>query len=298
MTVNARIRQGGLAVALAATLVTAVSQLSFAQDAGTDVVARVNGAPITQADLGMAAQEFRDQLARIPAEQRREELINHLVEIKLAARAAESAGLDKDPAAAERIQAARDRALHVEYVRANVVAPITDEAVHKRFDEELAKFVPGNQYHASHILVETEDEAKAIIADLDKGGDFAAIAKEKSKDPGSKDAGGDLGFFDPAQMVKPFSDAVIALPVGTYTKEPVQSQFGWHVIKVVETRKEEPPTFEARAPALRNEMFAELFDATMKKLREDAKVEIVEPTPAPGPAAPPAAPATPAAPAK
>ena len=153
-------------------------------------------------------------------------------------------GLDKIPEVQSRLQTVRDRTLQLEYVRAKILNAITDEALHKRYDEVMKYFVPADQYQAAHILVKTEDEAKAIIADLDKGGDFAAIAKEKSLDPGSAAKGGELGFFDPQQMVKPFDDAVIAMTVGTYTKTPVQSQFGWHVIKLEAKRKAPAPTFD------------------------------------------------------
>ena len=94
-----------------------------------------------------------------------------------------------------RLQTVRDRTPAAEYVRAKVLDAVTDEALQKRYDEEMKGFAPADQYQAAHILVKTEDEAKAIIADLDKGGDFATIAKEKSQDPGSGAKGGDLGFF-------------------------------------------------------------------------------------------------------
>jgi peptidyl-prolyl cis-trans isomerase C len=274
MTFSQTIRRGTAALALAATF--AAAPPAFAEDPSPDtVVARVDGAPITEGDVTIAATDFRDQMAQVPAEQRRGQLIELLVEIKLAAKAAESLGLDKDPTTVKRLQQARDRALRVEFIRAKVLGPVTEEAMHKRFDEEVAKFKPADQYSASHILVKTEDEAKAVIADLDKGGDFAAIAKEKSLDPGSKDSGGDLGFFAEGQMVKPFEDAVKALEVGKYTETPVQTQFGWHVIKLDGKRKEPAPTFEDQAADIHNAMVQELFVSTMDDLRSKAKVEIV-----------------------
>lgn len=295
MTVKARIRHGGAAAALAALLAfTALPQPSFAEDPAPDtVVAKVDGMDITEADLSQAALDFRDQIAQLPEAQRRSQLIQHLIDTKLSARAAEAAGLDKLPEVARRLQTVRDRTLQLEFVRANVLSSITDEALHQRYDEAMKSFTPSDQYQAAHILVKTEDEAKAIIAELDKGGDFAAIAKEKSLDPGSAAKGGDLGFFDPQQMVKPFSDAVKAMTVGTYTKTPVQSQFGWHVIKLEATRKTPAPTFEQVAPQLRQQMVSEAFAAAMQDLRAKAKIEIVQ---AAQPA--PANPAKPAAPAK
>ena len=137
----------------------------------------------------------RAAAAQIPPEQQRSALIDVLIDIRLVAKAAETAGLDKSKDVAPKLAFARDQTLRSEYLSAKVVAGVTDDAVKKRFDEEIAKFVPADEVHARHILVKTEDEAKAIIADLDKGGDFATIAKEKSLDPGSGPQGGDLGFI-------------------------------------------------------------------------------------------------------
>ena len=294
MTVTARLRHCGAATALVALVaLAALPQPSFAAEpAGDSVVARVDGADITEADLAQAELDFRDQIAQMPADQRRSQLIQHLIDTKLSAAAAVAEGLDKDPLVQRRLQTVRERTLQLEYVRAKVLSAVTDEALHARYDEATKSFVPSDQYQASHILVKTEDEAKAIIAELDKGGDFAAIAKEKSLDPGSAAKGGDLGFFDAEQMVKPFGDAVKAMKVGTYTETPVQSQFGWHVIKLVATRKSSPPTFDSVSQQLRQQMIAELFSKAMQDLRGKAKIDIIQ-----GPA-PEAAPAAPAAPAK
>ncbi len=287
MTVKARIRHGGAAVALAGLLaLVALPQPGFAEDPAPDtVVARVNGADITEADLSQAALDFRQQIAQLPEAMRRAQLIQHLIDTKLSAAAAEAEGLDKAPEVQRRLQTVRDRTLQLEYVRAKVLAQVTDAALHKRFDELVKSFVPTDQYQAAHILVKTEDEAKAVIADLDKGGDFAAIAKEKSLDTGSAAKGGDLGFFDPKQMVKPFADAVAAMEVGTHSKTPVQSQYGWHVIKLEAKRKQPPPTYDQVAKQLRQQMIAELFSTAMQDLRAKAKIEIIEAA-APAPAAP------------
>lgn len=288
MTVNASIRHGGFAVALFAALACAPIMSAHAEDAapGSAVVATVNGEAITEADLANAARDFRDQLAQLPPTAWRERLLDLLIEIKLSARAAEDMKLDQDPAVVQRLKDARDRALRLEFLREKVFVPITEEAIRARFDKEIADFKPGTEYEASHILVKDEDEAKAIIAELDKGGDFAAIAKEKSIDPGTKDKGGDLGFFSPEKMVKPFADAVKGTPVGTYTKTPVQSQYGWHVIKIVATRPQEAPTYDERGPAIRDQMVEEFYTAALNALHEKAKIEIVKPAPPAGGAAP------------
>jgi peptidyl-prolyl cis-trans isomerase C len=283
----------GLAVAAATSLAIVPA---LADDAPTNkVVATINGAPITEGDLGIVAQEFGDQLQRIPPDKQRSALIDVLIDIRLLAKAAETAGLDKDKDVAEKLAFARDRTLRNEYLKSKVVANVTEDAAKKRFGVEVAKFVPSDEIHVLHILVKTEDEAKAVIADLDKGGDFAKIAKEKSLDPGSGPQGGDLGFLGRGKTVKPFEDAAFALGTGTYTKSPVQSEYGWHVIKVTEKRKEPAPTYEAEADRIRQELVRETMTNEIQTLRAAAKIDIVAEAPPP-PAAP--APSDQAAPAK
>ena len=283
----------GLAVAAAASLALVPA---FAEDAAPDkVVATINGTPITEGDLGIAAQEFGEQLQRIPPNQQRTALIQVLIDIRLLAKAAETAGLDKDKGVAGKLVFAHDTTLRSEYLRSRVAASVTDDAAKKRFAEETAKFVPSDEIHVLHILVKTEDEAKAVIADLDKGGDFAAIAKEKSLDPGSGPQGGDLGFIGRGKTVKPFEDAAFALDAGAYTKAPVQSEYGWHVIKVTEKRKEPAPTFDAEADRIKQELAQETMKNEIASLRAAAKIDIVPQAapaaPAPGDQAAPAKPA-------
>jgi len=283
----------GLAVAAAASLALVPA---FAEDAAPDkVVATINGTPITEGDLGIAAQEFGDQLQRIPPNQQRTALIQVLIDIRLLAKAAETAGLDKDKDVAGKLAFAHDTTLRSEYLKSKVTASVTDDAAKKRFDEEIAKFVPSDEIHVLHILVKTEDEAKAVIADLEKGGDFAAIAKEKSLDPGSGPQGGDLGFIGRGKTVKPFEDAAFALDAGAYTKAPVQSEYGWHVIKVTEKRKEPAPTFDAEADRIKQELAQETMKNEIASLRAAAKIDIVPQAapaaPAPGDQAAPAKPA-------
>ena len=283
----------GLAVAAAASLALVPA---FAEDAAPDkVVATINGTPITEGDLGIAAQEFGEQLQRIPPNQQRTALIQVLIDIRLLAKAAETAGLDKDKGVAGKLAFAHDTTLRSEYLKSKVTASVTDAAAKKRFDEEIAKFVPSDEIHVLHILVKTEDEAKAVIADLDKGGDFAVIAKEKSLDPGSGPQGGDLGFIGRGKTVKPFEDAAFALDAGAYTKAPVQSEYGWHVIKVTEKRKEPAPTFDAEADRIKQELAQETMKNEIASLRAAAKIDIVPQAapaaPAPGDQAAPAKPA-------
>lgn len=151
-------------------------------------------------------------------------------------------------------------------------AAVTDAAVQALFDEKYAHAEPGKEYSAAHILVATEDEAKAIKAELDGGADFAAIAKEKSTDRGSAAAGGDLGWFGVGMMVKPFEDAVIAMKKGEVSA-PVQSQFGWHIIKLNDERTAAKPTIEDVRAELEGDLQGRAVEAKVTELTGAAKVE-------------------------
>ena len=137
----------------------------------------------------------------------------------------------------------------------------------------MANTPPVNEVHARHILVKTKEEATAIIKQLDGGAKFEDIAKEKSSD-GSAAQGGDLGWFGPGQMVPEFEKAAFALEVGAYTKEPVQTQFGWHVIKVEDKRAQQPPAFEQVKDQIRSALLRDKYFALVKSARDAAKVEI------------------------
>ena len=244
------------------------------------VVATVDGEAITEADLALAAQEFQETLMQLPSEQRMSGLINGIIDIRLMARAAEAAGLDKEPEAARRIAFINDRALRAEYLRANVFDAISDEEVKALYDEQVAAFEPAEELRASHILVDAEEKAKELIAALDGGADFAELANANSTDLGSGANGGDLDFFGRGRMVPVFEEAAFALEPGAYTKTPVQSEFGWHIILVTEKHMSAPPTLEQMTPTLREEIAKQRFIAALDKLRADATIEIVEPEPA------------------
>ena len=259
------------------SLVFAAIAPAVAQD-GDQIVARVNGEAITEADLALAAQDFRDTLGQLPPDQRVMALINGIIDIRLMARAAEAEGLDETDEGARRLAFVRDRALRTEYLRERVFDGITDEAVQALYDEQVQEFEPQEEIRASHILVETEEEARALIAQLDDGADFAELAKTNSLDLGSGAAGGDLDFFGRGRMVPPFEEAAFALEVGAYTAEPVQSNFGWHIIAVTDTRMSSPPPIGQLRGQLEDELARQLFLAALDRLREGAEIEFVAPT--------------------
>ena len=236
------------------------------------VVATVNGSEITEEML----QVFAAQLSRNPGAQpvSRDDALNQLVNIELVTQDAEKHNIDKRPNVIKQLEWQR-RSLLVgvsmrEYVTTH---PVTDAELKKLYDERM-KNHDGNEYKASHILVDNEADAKAIIAELDKGADFAKLATDKSKDPSGKQNGGDLGWFSPDQMVKPFAEAVAKMKKGEITKKPVETQFGWHVIRKDDSRKVEPPSFESVKEQLQAHAQNQRVEAYLEELRKDAKIDI------------------------
>jgi peptidyl-prolyl cis-trans isomerase C len=238
------------------------------------VVATVNGEKLTEADLGLAEGELSQQFSQLPPEQRRAAALSAAIEIRVMAAQAVATGLDKDPEFQRRMAFLQQRALHGEMVEKGVVDKVTDAEVRARYDQEIANTPPANEVHARHILVKTKEEAEAIIKQLDGGADFQKLANEHTSDPSGKTNGGDLGWFGPGQMVPEFDKAVLALEVGKYTKEPVQSQFGWHVIKLEDKRAKQPPAFEEVKDQAKQAVIRDKYFALVKQLRGAAKVEI------------------------
>lgn len=259
-------------------LVFAAPAVVFAQDAAPNlaVVAIVNGSPITENDLEMAQGDLGPQFAQLPEEQKRAAALSAAIEIRLLADKADQEGLDETEAFKNRMEFLRQRALHSAFIETNIAGEVTEEAVRARYDMEIAATPPTNEIRARHILVATKEEAEAIIAQLDAGGDFEAIAKEKSTD-GAAAQGGDLGFFGPGQMVPAFEEAAFALEVGQFSKEPVQTQFGFHVIKVEDKRAQQPPTFDQVKEQVRTLLFRETYFAAVKALRDAATIDVQDP---------------------
>ncbi|OAI17456.1 MULTISPECIES: peptidylprolyl isomerase [Methylomonas] len=238
-----------------------------------DAVASVNGTYIGKKTLETLEKEIseRSQGQSFPKEQLLEELIQRELLIQLAVQKQ----LDKSPEVMERLATIRNSLLSQaalqDYLKSN---PVSDEEIKAEYDSKMAN--AGNEYKASHILVKTEDEAKKLIAELDKGGNFAELAKKNSIDPMGSE-GGDLGWFTADRMVPPFSEAVVALENGKYTKQPVQTQFGWHVIFREDSRAVTPPPFDAVKEQLRPMLQRQKAQAMIENLRKSAKVEIMLP---------------------
>ncbi len=268
-----RFRSLAFAASLAAGLAVMAGQ---AGAEGDTVVANVAGQPVTEADLELAIQELDQQFAQLPAEQKRAAALQALIEIRLLAAESEKAGVADREDFKRRMEFLRLRSLHIAFVEEKVAGAITDEEVRARYDQEIAAQPPVNEVRASHILVDSEEKAKEIIAALDGGADFADLAKENSSD-GSAEGGGDLGYFGPGRMVPEFEQAAFALEVGQYTKEPVKSQFGWHIIIVTDKRPQQPPAFEQVRQQIRSMLLRDKYLAEVAAIRAANTIEIVDP---------------------
>jgi peptidyl-prolyl cis-trans isomerase C len=270
---------GALAIALFASLPLR------AEDANP-VLAKVNGAEIRQSDVTLAEEELGPSLAQMDPATKKENVLAFLIDMKIVAKAAEDKKIEDRPDFKARLAFTRNRLLMDNLLAAEGKAATTDEAMKKVYDEAAKQIAGEQEVHARHILVETEDEAKAIEGDLKKGADFAELAKTKSKDPGAAD-GGDLGFFTKDQMVPEFSAVAFALEPGKIS-DPVKSQFGWHIIKVEEKRNRKAPDFEQVKPQIETYVTRKAQAEYVAKLRESAKVERMDQaanTPAPAPEA-------------
>lgn len=216
------------------------------------------------------------QLANLPDDQKRVAALSAVIDVKLLAKGAKTDGLENDTGFKNRIAYLTERELHNSYFKKYVVDTVTPEEVKARYEAEMKKIPPQEEVKASHILVKTEEEAKAIIKELDGGKDFAAVAKEKSTDS-NKDDGGDLGYFTKGRMVPEFETAAFALEKGKYTKEPVKSPFGYHVILLTDKRTQPAPTLEQVEPQVRQLVMRDKYVDLLTKAKADAGVEISDP---------------------
>src|SRR5579871_4633668 len=269
---------GGFAMVLLASLPLR------AKDANP-VLAKVNGAEIRQSDVTLAEEELGPSLAQMDPATKKENVLAFLIDMKIVAKAAEDKKIEDRPDFKARLAFTRNRLLMDNLLATEGKAAATDDAMKKVYDEAAKQIAGEQEVHARHILVETEDEAKAIEADLKKGADFAELAKSKSKDPGGAADGGDLGFFTKDQMVPEFSAVAFSLEPGKIS-DPVKSQFGWHIIKVEEKRNRKAPDFAQVKPQIETYVTRKAQAEYVAKLREAAKVERMDQasnTPAPAP---------------
>ena len=266
---SAQLALGALALAALMSMPLTSARVARAQDDA--VVARVNGISIHESEIGFAEEEVGANMANVPPGQRRDYLINYLVDVALLSQAAEQQKLSDRPAVKRRLAFDRNRLLMESLLQDTGKAALTDQAEREVYDDAIKQVKNEEEVHARHILVASEDEAKAILAQLKGGADFAALAKEKSKDPGAAD-GGDLGYFTKEQMVPEFAEVAFKLNKGQLS-DPVKTQFGWHIIKVEDKRIKPTPTFEQVKGQIQNYVVHRAQAQLIEKLRTAANIE-------------------------
>jgi peptidyl-prolyl cis-trans isomerase C len=276
---------GALALA---TLVFAPLGGSSAEDSDA-AVARVNGVTIHDSDVAFAEEEIGGNMPNVPPEQRRDYLINYLIDVVVLSQSADQQKLGDRPDVKHRLAFDRNRLLMEALLQDAGKTALSDAAEHQIYDEAIKQVKDEQEVHARHILVPTEDEAKTILAQLKGGADFATLAKEKSKDPGAAE-GGDLGYFTKDQMVPEFAEVAFKLDKGQLS-DPVKTQFGWHIIKVEDKRTKPAPSFEQVKPQIENYIAHRAQAEMVENLRKTATIERLDKPAAPDPALNPAAPA-------
>jgi peptidyl-prolyl cis-trans isomerase C len=260
-------------VAAACGIGVASAQSASTQAAGDPIIAKVNGEAVHLSDVRDAIGHLPQSAMSIPPQTLYPLVINKIVATMALAAEARRTGLDNNPDVQHRVAEAEQQALATALLEKGLAPLITDDALRARYNAEMANKQGEEEVHARHILVNDEATAKKIIAELNKGADFATLAKQYSKDPGAAAQGGDLGFFKKSEMVPAFADAAFALQPGQITQTPVHTQFGWHVIQVVARRRAPQPTFEQARDELRQQIAQEYEQKAVAQAVAQAHVE-------------------------
>ena len=267
-------------VILVATAVAAIAAGGFlrvatAEEKPDTVVAKVNGHAITEADMRFAENELGGEIANLPPEVKRRALAEYLIDNALFADAAETAKITATPEFEQQMGYLKRRVLRELYFEKTLKGTISEDDAKKVYTDKIAQLKPEEEIQASHILVDSEDKAKELRAKIVAGGDFAQLAKENSTDTGSKDQGGVLGFFGRGQMVPEFEAAAFKLEKGQIS-EPVHTNYGWHIIRVDDRRKKEPPSFAAVKDTILNSLVVRKAQDQANEMRSKAQVEYVD----------------------
>lgn len=271
-----------LAPRLAFVAFFAASAPVLAQDAAAPalidpntVIATVNGETITEGDLAYAAEDLAQELANVPPQQQKVFLTSVLIDMKVMAKAARDAQLQDTEVFKRRLSYLEDRSLRRAYFAERISNQVTPEAIADAYASFTEGFEPQEEVRARHILVTEEDDIKTIRAEIEAGKPFEEAAAEKSTD-GSAANGGDLGYFRRGQMVGPFEEAAFALEPGQVSA-PVQSQFGWHLIKLEDKRVSAPPTLEEVTPQLSQQVLIDAFNGAVTELKSGATIDVADP---------------------
>ncbi|MCG8491642.1 MAG: peptidylprolyl isomerase [Sneathiellales bacterium] len=247
-----------------------------APDPNDKVVATVDAAEIRESEVRKMYENLPAQYRQAPYQLVKAQLVEQLVNMKIIQNAALAGKYEDQPEFMEQLDTVRLQVLQEYFLQRKIDEAVTEEALKAEYEKENKDFKPETEVRARHILLKEEQEAKDVITQLDGGADFAELAKELSTGPSGK-SGGDLGYFVKARMVPPFAEAAFAMDVGSHSKEPVQTQFGWHVIKVEDKRDTQPPAFETRRQALESELTNTTVTSLLETLKKAANVSIVRP---------------------
>ena len=289
-SVTPRLRWPGLAAVLALQLIvtgcskeadntaskdtktqTAATQTAAPKGTGA-VVAKVNGVEVRESDLALANEDIGQQVPAATPEAKRDYLITYIGDTILLTQAAEAKKLHETDEFKQSLDFARKKLLMGKLLESEAKAAVTDSALRKVYDDAIKQMTPEQEVRARHVLVETEDEAKAVREEIEKGADFAEVAKQKSKDPGTAVEGGDLGYFTKEQMLPEISEPAFKLEIGKLS-EPVKSSYGWHIIKTEDKRAKPVPEFEQVRGQVESYAIRKAQAEYLAKLRESAKIE-------------------------
>ncbi len=259
-----------VSVATAVAIFAGLSGLAVAQD--TTVLARVNGLDITRAEVDGVITRLGPQAQQAPLQLILDQVVDRLIRQKLFRVAGRAQGLADDAEVVDLLAQAEENIIQQVYVQRYLKAQVSEEAVRALYDETIGASEPEVEVQASHILVSEEEVAKSIIEELAAGADFATLAQERSEGP-SASRGGDLGFFARGDMVPPFADAAFSMEPGQITDAPVQTQFGWHVIQVVDRREVALQTFAEARGQIEQQMQQESIASLLADLRAAAEIE-------------------------
>ncbi len=264
-----------IAVAASTFLAGPFAAVSAEEKAGDQIIAKVNGKPITEIDMKFAEGELGNELGNLPPEVKRRALAEYLIDNALFAEAAEAQKLGSTPEFEEQLNYLRQRLLREQYFEKTLKGAVSEDEAKQIYNARVANMKTEDEVAARHILVDSEDKAKELRAKIIGGADFAQVAKENSTDPGSKDQGGLLGYFTKGQMVPEFEAAVFKMHEGEVS-EPVKTSFGWHLIKLEDRRRKEPPSFDAVKDTIMNSLAVRKAQEKATELRKKATVDYVD----------------------
>jgi len=274
-------------IALICATPAAYAQTTTEAPSGDTVIAKVDGKEIHLSDLMAAYSQLPPQAQQMGMEAVYPFLLDRVIDERLIAAAANKAVAPDDPDVQKQMDQLRERVTMQVYFNRTLKDRLTEERIREGYDQYIKDNPPTEELHARHILLETEEKAREVLSEIQGGKDFAEAAKEHSTGPSGPN-GGDLGYFSADAMVKPFSDAAFAMQVGEVSSEPVQTEFGWHLIKVEDRRQTPQPGFEEMRDQISQQLTQTVASEILDGLRKDAKIEKFDMAGNPVPEAPPA----------